>query len=137
MSCYVVPSSFNYLVIYVCVFPALLSLALFAYAFNLSSMNDSLAPGEELDSFFVYLGYYFYFTDAKMVKKISKFDIVFSSESGTYYAGQQISGKVVVELTDAMKIRGKAVKPLYNGNLSHTWRIKKCWTPEFWGFLPF
>ncbi len=37
--------------------------------------------------------------------KIKRVDIEFSNASGVFYSGQEVTGKVVAELTDSMKVR--------------------------------
>lgn len=45
-----------------------------------------------------------------MVGKITRFDIIFSNPNNAFYAGQTVTGKVVVEITESMKIRGMVEK---------------------------
>ena len=39
--------------------------------------------------------------------QVKRFDIIFDSPSGAFYAGQVVSGKVVIDLGEAMKVRSK------------------------------
>lgn len=38
--------------------------------------------------------------------KIKRFDIVYSNESGVFYAGQPIAGKIVLELKEPLRVKG-------------------------------
>ncbi len=44
-----------------------------------------------------------------MMGKIKRFDIVFSYDSGAFYAGQQVTGNVLVDATDGIKLKSKSV----------------------------
>lgn len=51
-----------------------------------------------------------------MVGPIKKFDILFSNPNGAFYAGKAVTGKVIVEITESIKIR--AVKLRFVGEAS-------------------
>lgn len=42
--------------------------------------------------------------------KIKRFEIVYSSESGVFYAGQPIAGKIVLELKEPLRIKGVKIR---------------------------
>uniref|UniRef100_A0A915K1F1 Arrestin-like N-terminal domain-containing protein n=1 Tax=Romanomermis culicivorax TaxID=13658 RepID=A0A915K1F1_ROMCU len=45
-----------------------------------------------------------------MGKAVKKFDIVFSNPNGAFYAGQPVTGTVIVEVEETIKIRGVKLK---------------------------
>lgn len=44
--------------------------------------------------------------------KLKRFDIVFNSAQGVFFAGQVVCGTVEVELSEAMKLRGERPIPV-------------------------
>ncbi len=50
-----------------------------------------------------------YYEMAKILggSQVKRFDIIFDSPSGAFYSGQIVSGKVVIDLTESMKVRCK------------------------------
>jgi hypothetical protein len=46
--------------------------------------------------------------------KIRKFTIELNNATGAYYAGQSVSGKVVLELTETIKLKGEPVFSIFD-----------------------
>lgn len=76
----------------------------------LDTLYESFCLFRSIDVLLLYLRAKHKFLSVREVEgkmgKITRFDIVFSNPSNAYYSGQTISGKVVVEITESMKIRG-------------------------------